>query len=175
VLKRDLAALVVVDVQEAFRQAVLDFERVAHNTAVLIQGAQAMGVPIVATEQYPKGLGRTAPEVAEHLNGLEPIEKTCFSAVRADGFDLGERKQALVCGIEAHVCVWQTVDDLLERGFEVHFARDAVTSRTEENRDVGIERMETEGAVVSSVETALFELLGAAGSDEFKRVQALVK
>jgi nicotinamidase-related amidase len=175
VLKRDLAALVVVDVQEAFRQAVLDFERVAHNTAVLIQGARAMGVPIVATEQYPKGLGRTAPEVAEHLNGLEPIEKTCFSAVRADGFDLGERKQALVCGIEAHVCVWQTVDDLLERGFEVHFARDAVTSRTEENRDVGIERMETEGAVVSSVETALFELLGAAGSDEFKRVQALVK
>jgi nicotinamidase-related amidase len=174
-LTRDSTVLVVVDVQEAFRPAVLDFDRVARNAAVLVQGAQALGVPVVVTEQYPKGLGRTVPELAEHLDGVEPIEKTCFSAARADGFDTGGREQALVCGIEAHVCVWQTVDDLLERGLEVHFARDAITSRTEQNLEVGVGRMESEGAVITSVETALFELLGAAGSDEFKTVQRLIK
>ena len=174
-LKRDSTVLVVVDVQEAFRPAVLDFERIAHNTAVLVEGAHALGIPVVATEQYPKGLGRTVPEVAEHLDGVEPIEKVCFSAARADGFDTDGRDQALVCGIEAHVCVSQTVHDLLDRDLEVHVARDAVTSRTEENREVGLRRMERSGAVITSVETALFELLGAAGSDEFKTVQGLVK
>ncbi|MDQ3934630.1 MAG: isochorismatase family protein [Actinomycetota bacterium] len=153
----------------------LDFDRVARNIGVLVQGARALGVPAVVTEQYPKGLGRTVPEVAEHLDGMEPIEKVCFSAAEADGFDPGDRRQALVCGIEAHVCVSQTAHDLLERGLEVHVARDAVTSRTEENREVGLRKMERAGAVVTSVETALFELLGAAGSDEFKAVQGLIK
>jgi nicotinamidase-related amidase len=174
-LKRESSVLVVVDVQEAFRPAVLDFDRIARNTAVLVEGAHALGIPVVATEQYPKGLGRTVPEVAEHLNGAEPIEKVSFSAARADGFDMDGRDQALVCGIETHVCVSQTAHDLLERGVEVHVARDAVTSRTEENREVGLRKMERAGAVITSVETALFELLGAAGSDEFKTVQRLVK
>jgi nicotinamidase-related amidase len=175
VLSRDRAALVVVDVQEAFRPAVLDFEGVTRNAGVLVQGAHVLGLPVVATEQYPKGLGRTVPEVAEHLEGTDPIEKVCFSAVEADGFDLDGREQALVCGIESHVCVSQTAHDLLDRGFEVHVARDAVTSRTAENRELGLHKMEGSGAVLTSVETALFELLGAAGSEEFKRVQALVK
>lgn len=174
-LRRDATLLVVVDAQEAFRPAVLDFDRVIHNTAVLVQGAHALGVPVVVTEQYPKGLGHTVPEVAEHLNGVEPIEKVCFSAAAGDGFDPGGRQQALVCGIETHVCVSQTAHDLLDRGLEVHVARDAVTSRTEENREVGLRKMERAGAVVTSVETALFELLGAAGSDEFKTVQRLIK
>jgi nicotinamidase-related amidase len=175
VLARDSALLVVVDAQEAFRPAVLDFDRVIHNTAVLVQGARALGVPVVVTEQYPKGLGHTVPEVAEHLDGVEPIEKVCFSAAAADGFDAGGREQVLVCGIESHVCVSQTAHDLLDRGLEVHVARDAVTSRTRENREVGLHKMERAGAVVTSVETALFELLGAAGSDEFKAVQRLIK
>jgi nicotinamidase-related amidase len=175
VLGRQSTLLVVVDAQEAFRSAVLDFDRVIHNVAVLVQGANALDVPVVVTEQYPKGLGRTVPEVAEHLNGAEPIEKVAFSAAAADGFDAGGRGQALVCGIEAHVCVSQTTHDLLERGLEVHVARDAVSSRTEENREVGIRKMEAAGAIVTSVETALFELLGAAGSEEFKTVQRLIK
>ncbi|HEX2125378.1 MAG TPA: isochorismatase family protein, partial [Thermoleophilaceae bacterium] len=87
----------------------------------------------------------------------------------------GGREQALVCGIETHVCVLQTVEDLLGRGLEVHVVADAVTSRTEENRDIGLRRMEGDGATITSVETALFELLGAAGSDEFKTVQGLIK
>ena len=174
-LRRESTLLLVVDAQEAFRPVVLDFDRVAENTAVLVQGAQALDVPVVVTEQYPKGLGHTIPEVADHLNGTEPIEKLSFSAAAADGFDPGERDQVLVCGIEAHICVSQTAHDLLERGLEVHVARDAVTSRTEENREVGLRKMEAAGATVTSVEAALFELLGAAGSDEFKAVQRLVK
>lgn len=174
-LDREHAALVVVDVQEAFRPAVLDFERVANNTAVLVEGARILGLPVVATEQYPKGLGRTVPEVARHLDGVEPLEKVCFSATDADGFDLDGRDQVLVCGIESHVCVSQTAHGLLDQGHEVHVVRDAVTSRTEENRELGLHKMETSGAIVTSVETALFELVGAAGSEEFKKVQALVK
>ena len=174
-LERERAALVVVDVQEAFRPAVQDFEQVAAETAKLIDGARALGLPIVVTEQYPKGLGKTVPEVADHLDGVEPVDKVCFSAARADGFDLGGRDQALLCGIEAHVCVSQTAHDLLERGVEVHVAQDAVTSRTEENKQVGLHKMERSGAIVTSVETALFELVGAAGSEEFKQVQRLVK
>jgi len=142
---------------------------------VLVQGAHILGLPVVATEQYPKGLGRTVPEVAEHLDGVEPLEKVCFSAADADGFDLDGRTQALVCGIESHVCVSQTAHALLELGLEVHVARDAVSSRTEENRELGLHKMESSGAILTSVETALFELLGAAGSEEFKRVQGLVK
>ena len=175
VLDRARAALVVVDVQEAFRPAVLGFERVVHNAAVLVQGARALGVPVVATEQYPRGLGATVPELAEHLDGAKPIEKTVFSAAAADGFELGGRDQALLCGIESHVCVSQTAHDLLDRGIEVHVARDAVTSRTEENRELGLKKMEGAGAVLTSVETALFELLGEAGSEEFKTVQRLIK
>ena len=145
------------------------------NASTLLQGAPALGVPVVVTEQYPRGLGRTVPEVAEQLDGIEPIEKVCFSAAAADGFDTGGRDQAIVCGIETHVCVWQTAHDLLDRGLEVHVARDAVSSRTEENREVGLRKMEAAGAAVTSVETALFELLGAAGSDEFKSVQRLIR
>ncbi len=174
-LQSDRTALVVVDVQEGFRKAIPDFERVARATATLIEGASIIGVPVVLTEQYPKGLGETAPEVAEHLpDGTEPLEKVFFSAADAEGFDLGGRDQALVCGIETHVCVNQTVLDLLDAGTEVQVAEDAVGSRTEENKRVGLHRMERAGAVLTSVETALFELLGRAGTDEFKRVQKLI-
>ncbi|HEX3563190.1 MAG TPA: isochorismatase family protein, partial [Solirubrobacterales bacterium] len=133
-LKPDRTTLVVVDVQEGFRRAIPEFERVARATATLIEGAGIIGVPVVLTEQYPKGLGETAPEVAEHVpGGIEPLEKVAFSAADADGFDLGGRDQALICGIETHVCVNQTALDLLDGGIDVQVAEDAVGSRTEEN------------------------------------------
>jgi nicotinamidase-related amidase len=175
VLDRERAALVVVDVQEGFRRAVGEFEAVARNAGVLVQGARTLGLPIVVTEQYPKGLGNTVPEVARHLEGVPRLEKLVFSACRADGFDLQGRDQVLVCGIETHVCVSQTAHDLLAEGIEVHVATDASSSRTAANRRVGLAKMERAGAVLSSVETALFELVGAAGSDEFKAIQGLVK
>jgi nicotinamidase-related amidase len=174
-LDRERVALVVIDVQESFRKALPDFERVAKATATLIEGAEAIGIPLVVSEQYPKGLGETAPEVAEALpEGTEPLEKLVFSAAEAEGFDLGGRDQALICGIETHVCVSQTVLDLLDSGVEVQVAEDAVGSRFPENKRVGLEKMERAGAVMTSVETALFELLGRAGTDEFKRVQKLI-
>jgi nicotinamidase-related amidase len=174
-LDPERTTLIVVDVQEGFRKAIPDFDRVAKATATLIEGAEAIGIPVVVTEQYPKGLGRTASEIAEHLpEGTEPLEKVCFSAADAEGFDLGGRDQALVCGIETHVCVNQTTLDLLGSGVEVHVAEDAVGSRTGQNKRVGLQKMERAGAVLSTVEMALFELLGRAGTDEFKRVQKLV-
>jgi nicotinamidase-related amidase len=176
ILDRDRAVLIVVDVQEAFRPAVRKFDKVAANVATLVEGAKALDVPIIVTEQYPRGLGSTVAEVAEHLpEETEPIDKVCFSAAEADGFDLGGRAQAIVCGIESHVCVSQTAHDLMSRGVQVHVVRDAVSSRTDENRDLGLRKMEGSGAVITSVEMALFELLGAAGTPEFKTVQALVK
>jgi nicotinamidase-related amidase len=174
-LDRDRATLIVIDVQEAFEKAIPDFQRVAEASATLIEGARVLGVPIVVTEQYPKGLGRTVAAVADRLpEDVHPLEKVCFSAPEAEGFDLGGRDQALVCGVETHVCVNQTVLDLVDQGVEVHVARDAVGSRFPENHEVGLRKADRAGAVVTSVETALFELVGRAGTDDFKQVQRLI-
>jgi nicotinamidase-related amidase len=170
-LDRDRAALVVVDVQEGFR-SYASFAEVAGACAKLVQGARVLELPVIVSEQYPKGLGHTAPEVG--LVDEPRIEKSVFSAVRAEGFDLGASEQAIVCGIEAHVCVSQTVHDLLDRGLEVHVPADAVGSRNEIDYQRGLERMERAGAVVSTVEAALFELLERAGTPEFKAVQKLI-
>ncbi len=178
-LARDRAALVVVDVQEGFRSYPA-FAGVAAACAKLIEAARILGLPVLVSEQYPKGLGHSAPELG--LQDEPRIEKTVFSAVRADGFDLGGAGtgpggvgQALVCGIEAHVCVSQTVHDLLDEGIEVHVPADAVGSRHELDYERGLERMQRAGAVVTTVEAALFELLERAGTPEFKAVQALIK
>jgi nicotinamidase-related amidase len=175
VLRPNQTTLIIVDVQEGFRAAVGEFDQVVHNAGVLLQAARVIGLPVIVTEQYPKGLGLTVPEVAEHFGETKPLEKLDFSAWRADGFDLEDCDQALVCGIEAHVCVEQTVQDLLDQDVEVHVAADAVTSRTTLNRKLGLEKMERSGAWVTSTEMALFELVGRAGTDEFKRIQALIK
>ncbi|HTA14144.1 MAG TPA: isochorismatase family protein [Solirubrobacteraceae bacterium] len=170
-LKREQAVLVVVDVQEGFR-SYASFAGVALACSKLVQGARILEVPRIVSEQYPKGLGHTAPELG--LEDEQRIEKTVFSAARADGFDLGGRPQAIVCGIETHVCVSQTVHDLLERGMEVHVPADAVGSRHQLDYERGLERLERSGAVVSTVESVLFELLERAGTPEFKAVQRLI-
>lgn len=174
-LARDRAALLVIDVQEGFGRAVPRYEEVVRAAATLARAAGEMGVPVLATEQYPKGLGPTAPAVAEALPaGTPKLEKLEFAASRAEGFELGGRDQAILCGIEAHVCVAQTALDLLARGVEVHVPEDAVASRSDANREVGLRRIERAGGVVTSVETAVFELLGRAGGEEFKAVQRLI-
>jgi nicotinamidase-related amidase len=170
-LTRDRATLVVVDVQESFRPYAV-FDRVAGACAKLVQAARILEVPALVSEQYPKGLGHTATEVG--ITDEPLIEKTVFSAARADGFDLGNRDQAIVCGIETHVCVSQTVHDLLAAGIEVHVPADAVGSRHEIDYERGLERMQRAGAIVSTVEAALFELLERAGTPEFKAVQKLI-
>ncbi|HEY3828985.1 MAG TPA: isochorismatase family protein [Solirubrobacteraceae bacterium] len=170
-LERERSALVVVDVQEAFRPYA-SFEGVAGACAKLLEAARLMGLPALVSEQYPKGLGSSAPELGLHE---EPrLEKTVFSAARADGFDLEGRSQVVVCGIETHVCVSQTTHDLLERGVEVHVPADAVGSRHALDYERGLERLERAGAVISTVESVLFELLRTAQAPEFKAVQRLI-
>jgi len=170
-LDRGRTALIVVDVQEGFRPYE-SFAGVAESCAKLVQAARILDVPLIVSEQYPKGLGHTAPEVG--LEEETPIEKSVFSAARAEGFDLKGRTQAVVCGIETHVCVSQTVLDLLEHGVEVQVPANAVGSRHVIDYERGLERLERAGAVVTTVEAALFELLERAGTPEFKAVQRLI-
>jgi nicotinamidase-related amidase len=178
-LTRARAGLVVVDIQERLVPAIFEKERVVQNALRLVQGAAILQVPIFATEQYRKGLGLTVPEVAAAIPGFAPMEKLAFSACGADGFVPAlESKQvsdAVLCGIEAHVCVTQTCLDLLDKGFRVFVVADAVSSRTPENYRFGLERMSAAGGVIVSTEMVLFELLGQAGTAEFKQVLPLVK
>ena len=170
-LTRENTALVVIDVQESFRPYG-SFAGVAESTAKLLEAARILDVPALVSEQYPKGLGASVPEIG--LQQEPVIEKSVFSAARADGFGLQGRTQAIVCGLETHVCVSQTVHDLLSQGVEVHVPADAVGSRHAVDYERGLERMERAGAIVSTVEAALFELLERAGTPEFKAVQKLI-
>jgi nicotinamidase-related amidase len=174
-LDRQRTALVVVDEQEAFRPAIADFDRVISATRTMVRAARILEVPVIVTEQYPRGLGHTVEEIAADLEGAVPLEKISFSATGAEGFDLGGRDQVMLCGVEAHVCVWQTASKLRDEGVEVHAVTEAIGSRAEADRAIGLGHIAGAGGVLTSVETALFELLGAAGSPEFKAVQSLVK
>ena len=150
--------------------------RLLNRTRAAIVGAKALGLPIVVTEQYPKGLGQTVPALTEVLGDLRPLEKVQFSSVLPEVLAaLGGRKQILITGMEAHVCVFQTVRDLAERGVTPYLCADAILSRTPLDREVGLALCRDAGAVTTTVETALFDLLGKAGTPEFKQVSAAVK
>jgi nicotinamidase-related amidase len=178
-LRRAESGLIVVDIQERLLPAIDEKERVVQNSVRLIQGAGVLKVPVFATEQYRKGLGATVPEVAAAMTGVAPLEKLTFSACGAAGFaealKVRNVRDAVLCGIEAHVCVAQTGLDLLDAGLRVFVAVDAVSSRTAQNCQLGLERMRDAGAVMVSTEMVLFEWLERAGTDEFKRIHALVK
>lgn len=175
----DKAAVVLIDVQGKLASLMFERERLYQNLRILLQGARILELPILWLEQYPKGLGPTVPEIAAILDGLEPIDKTAFSACGEPRFNEAlaatGRRQAIVAGIESHVCVYQTTRDLLASGHEVEIIADAVSSRTEANYRLGLERMESMGASVSSVEMCLFELLREAGSEQFKQISRLVR
>lgn len=171
-IKVDDAVLLVVDVQDGFASYGC-FEQVVSQTARLVAGAEILGVPIEATEQYPKGLGPTNAGVGLP-ESVQPVAKAVFSAARAEGLQLHGRRKVVVCGIEAHVCVLQTALDLLDQGYEVHVVTDAVGSRHKEDREVGLRRLERAGCVLTTVEMTLLELCERAGTDEFKAVQRLI-
>ena len=179
-LDRSQTALVVIDVQEAFRNAIPDFSNIAANISLMLRGAQLLQVPVIITEQYPRGLGPTAEEIRlSWPDNQEIIEKTAFSSCGAPAFterltQLGV-KHVLVCGLEAHVCVNQTVHDLLAAGYTVHLLTDCIGSRFEHNKQAGLAKMQQSGALPSSIEMALFELLRDARHEQFKAVQKLIK
>ena len=173
------ASLVVVDVQGKLAQLMLDKETLFKNIRILIQAAKILEIPILWCQQVPAALGPTVPEIAELLAGTEPIDKASFSCAGHAPFNakleaLG-RKQVLLCGIETHVCVYQTAMDLLVRGFEVTVVADAVSSRTADNKQIALTRLAAEGAAIASTEMALFELLGTAKHPQFKPIAKLVK
>jgi nicotinamidase-related amidase len=178
-LTRAAAGVVVVDIQERLLPAMSEPQRVVQNSTRLVKGAAVLGLPVFATEQYRKGLGATAPEIGSAIAGFAPMEKMAFSACGVEGFVAALKaknvSEVLLCGIEAHICIAQTCLDLLDDGFRVFVVADAISSRTAENCRLGIERMRDAGAIIVSTEMALMELLGAAGTSEFKQVQALIK
>ena len=179
-LSREHAALVIIDMQEAFRSVIQDFADVASRIGKAAQGAQLLEVPVIVTEQYPRGLKHTASEILQHLSPeAKAIEKICFSSCGVTEFrdQIASRhiKQALVCGIEAHICVTQTVLDLLAADIEVHLLVDCITSRKRESKDVALHRLTQAGAVLSNLEMSLFEMMRTADSPQFKAVQSLIK
>lgn len=181
-LQRINTVLAIIDVQERLMPVIDGAESVLRNVERLIRGCHVLGIPALLTEQYVKGLGPTVQSVRNALDATSnyvPIEKDCFSAQGCEVFAaqlaaLG-RRQVVVAGVETHVCVYQTVTDLLAAGFEVTIAADAVSSRTPQNREIGLQRMVSEGAKLSSTEMALFELLGVSGTDEFRTISRLIK
>lgn len=175
-LDRTTATLLVIDVQQKLMPVIDRADDVLRNIERLVRGCHVLGIPAILTEQYVKGLGATVDGVRvafEETHGYKPLEKACFSAVAALGGSA--RRQVIVAGVEAHVCVYQTVADLLAEDFEVTIVADAVSSRSPENKAIALERMVAEGAKLSSTEMVLFELCVTSGTDEFRAISRLVK
>lgn len=174
------AALVVVDVQEAFRSATPEFPQIASRISIAVRGFQMLDLPIFITEQYPQGLGRTAEEILFSMpDAFEFIEKTAFSAGGAAEFVEKLRasgaSQIVLCGLETHICVNQTAHDLLTENYEVHLMTDCVGSRFTQDKETAVQKMTQNGVVPSTIEMALFELLRDARHEQFKEVQNLIK
>jgi nicotinamidase-related amidase len=179
-LDRNKAVLAVIDVQEKLCRA-MDPEVLAAltaNTTILLEAAKELGLPVIATEQYVKGLGETL-EVLKSQLSAPALEKMTFSCCGDENFvnalKATGRTQVIVTGMETHVCVLQTVLELLDAGFTVHVVRDAVMSRHKKNWKTGLGVMAAAGAVVTSTEAALFQLLKVAGTDEFRKLSKLVR
>jgi len=172
-------ALVVIDVQEAFRSAIPEFPNVASRAAMAVRGFQILNVPVIVTEQYPKGLGKTAEEILFSLpDDYEPLEKISFSSCIDPFFAKLEEngtRQVVICGLETHICVNQTAHDLLHNGYEVHILTDAVGSRYSPDRETAISKMLLNGVVPATVEMALFEMMRDAKHEQFKEIQNLIK
>jgi nicotinamidase-related amidase len=171
--------LVVIDVQGKLAELMHDRENLFKNLRILIQAFRILEIPVLWCQQVPAALGPTVPEIAELLTGLEPINKSSFSCCGCEEFNdklhtLG-RSQIILCGIESHVCVYQTAVDLIEQDYEVEVIADAVSSRTLVNKDIGIDKIAAEGAQITSVETCLFEILKTAEHPHFRQIAKLIK
>jgi len=171
--------LAVVDVQGKLAQLMHNKEALFKNIRILIQAARILEIPILWCQQVPEALGPTTPEIAELLTDIEPVNKATFSCCGAEQFKSKlaklSRNQILVCGIETHICVYQTAVDLLGEGVNVTVLADAVSSRTPENKQIALNRIAAEGGNISSVEMALFELLRTAKHPKFRQIAKLVK
>ncbi len=173
------SALVIVDIQEKLAAVMSEREKVVGNTLHLIETAKLLRMPLVLTEQYPRGLGPTVKEIREALPSCEPVEKIVFGCCDEPAFlkTLASkgRKKIILCGMETHVCVLQTCIGLLKDDYDVHVVENAVCSRSKEDFRVGIELMRDAGAVITGTETVLFQLLERAGTEEFRIISGRIK
>ena len=179
ILKRQESMLLVVDFQEKLLAAFKEPDRFVQSCVKLIRFSKILGLPIVWTEQYPKGLGATVDEIKAELSDLEPVEKLTFSCfgepLFVESLARHEVKQIMVCGIETHICVEQTVLDAIACGYQAHVVTDACASRNEADHRAGLRKMENGGAVLTCVETAMYEILERSDAAEFREVLQLVK
>ena len=179
VVRKDGVVFVVIDIQEKLLPSISEKERVVENTVKLIEFAKKLNIPIVWTEQYPKGLGPTVEPIRNSLQGQRSLEKVAFSCFGAEGFaealSAHDAKTLVLVGIETHVCVAQTALDAIDAGYRACVVKDAVSSRTQENKHVGIDRVRERGAIITSTEGIMFEILEKAGTPEFKAVMHLLK
>jgi len=178
-LRKDDTLLVIIDIQTKLLRVIFEKERLVLSCRKLIQAAKLLRIQMVMTEQYPQGMGPTDPQILKVLGDMKAIEKVSFSCCGIDDFNQKiasfGKKQIVVIGIEAHVCVLQTMHDLLHQGYFVCVPYDAVSSRKEDDYKNALDRMRQAGAVIGSVESCVFELLEKAGTPIFKEVSKLIK
>ncbi|HRY37983.1 MAG TPA: hydrolase [Smithellaceae bacterium] len=178
-LSRIAAVLILIDFQGNLAQAMYDKENLFANNVKLIQGFQALNLPILATEQIPEKLGPTIPQLANEMSDVKPIAKETFScwanASFRDRLESLTRRHVVLTGIECHICVYQTALDLMSNGYNVHLVADAVSSRTPQNRDVGVSAIKSAGAQITSTEMVLFELLRTAADPKARDIFKIVK
>jgi nicotinamidase-related amidase len=180
-LESDQCALVVVDIQEKLLPPIFQKEQLVRNSKLLIRAAKVLKIPAIVSTQYAKGLGQTVPEIASLLPEVQPIDKDRFSCFGSDVFCTllkrlpGKRNTLLLCGMESHICVMQTALAALREGYIVHVASDAVSSRTEWNWKIGLERVRDAGAVISSTEMMIYEVMRSSASLAFKEMLPFLK
>jgi nicotinamidase-related amidase len=178
-ISRTAAVLVIIDIQGNLAQAMFDKENLFANTVKLIKGFKVLNLPILVTEQIPQKLGKTLPPIADEIEAFAPIAKESFSCWDENNFreklEAMSRRHVVLLGIETHVCVYQTALDLIDNGYNVYLVADAVSSRTPENRQIGINAMKKAGAHITSTEMVLFELLRSAADPKAKDFFKIVK
>jgi len=177
-LKKNKTAFIIIDVQERLMPVIFNNSEMFENVNRLIEGSKILNVPLIVTEQYPKGLGHTCAEV-KLPEGQAIIEKVCFSCLLSDPVNeklksLGA-EQIVIAGAESHICVLKTALDALSKGYEVHVVADAVGSRKEYSKQIALERMRQAGAFIATTEMILFQLMDEAGTDEFKQISKLIR
>ena len=178
-LQRENTCLLIIDVQERFRTHICDFEQITKKIVLLAKVANALKLPIILSEQYPQGLGSTIKEIFTVIDTCKVFAKNTFSCCQVESFVKHlknlQRTQILATGIESQVCVNQTVHDLISAGYQAHIVVDAISSRSQDNKEIGIKKMLRSGAIISSAEMAACELLRTAEDPLFKYVQSLIK
>ena len=173
------SVLVIVDMQERIIPKISDQQTIISNIVILIKSARILNIPIIITEQYPKGVGQTIHGIKDLIVPWQPIEKICFSCFGNNNFSKKlkelKRDNLILCGIESHVCIMQTALDGLKANYSVFFVKDSISSRTKNNKETGFERMTQAGAIPVSTEMIVFELLREAGTDKFKQIVGMIK